>query len=268
MTSKLVPPHPESVMSIRQVTPNITTCSAPFYRFGRIKLSVKLQSGALAVFSPTALTPEVRSTVESLGNKVSYIAALDFEHHIYLGDWAKAYPNAKLMGVEGLPEKREKNPETKGNIFKYVWTNQNKDHLKVDEDFDKEFDYEYVGSHANKELVFLHKPDRTLIEADMMFNLPAYEQHSKDKENAESGILTKLFTGFQNTKGTALWQKRFLWYVASSANRPDFNTSVHKINGWNFDRIIPCHGDVIETGGKGIFQKLFAWHLQAGKKDS
>lgn len=38
--------------------------------------------------------------------------------------------------------------------------------MKVDPEFDNEFDYEYVGSHANKELVLCHRPDRTLIEAE------------------------------------------------------------------------------------------------------
>ena len=172
------------------------------------------------------------------------------------------------MGPEGLPEKREKDPETKGNTFKYVWTNKNKEHMKVDQEFDKEFDVEYVGAHANKELVFCHKPNRTLIQADLMFNLPAFEQFSKTKEDPESGFWTKLFVGFQNTRGAATWQKRFLWYVASSQNRPDFNKSATKIAAWDFDRIIPCHGDVIETGAKGIFQKVFAWHLKAAGEKS
>lgn len=38
MTSKLIPSDPSKVMVIRQVTPNITTCSAPFLRFGRLKV--------------------------------------------------------------------------------------------------------------------------------------------------------------------------------------------------------------------------------------
>ena len=172
------------------------------------------------------------------------------------------------MGPEGLPEKREQNPDTKGNIFKYIWTGKNKESMKVDDDFDKEFDVEYVGAHANKELVFCHKPSRTIIEADLMFNLPATEQFSKTKEDPESGFLTRVFTGFQNTKGAATWQKRFLWYVASSQNRPDFNKSVAKIAKWDFDRIVPCHGDVIETGGKKIFQKVLAWHLKAVSESS
>ncbi|KAK3166917.1 hypothetical protein OEA41_010042 [Lepraria neglecta] len=270
MTSKLIPSDPSKVMVIRQVTPNITTCSAPFLRFGRLKVGgrgtiVRLQSGALAVFSPTALTPEVRSTVQKMGNNVGYIAALDFEHHIFISEWAKAFPSAKLLGVDGLPEKREKDPATAGNKFQYVWTQKNKNDMKVDPEFDSEFDYEYVGSHANKELVFCHKPDRTLIEADMMFNLPAHEQFSRTGEDPTSGVLTKLFIGLQNTVGAAKWQKRFLWYVASSGDRKGFNQSAAKIASWDFDRIIPCHGDVIETGGKGIFQKVFEWHLNAPK---
>ncbi|KAL9099357.1 MAG: hypothetical protein Q9163_005133 [Psora crenata] len=244
-------------MVIRQVTLNIVTCSAPFYRH------VRLKSGALAVFSPTALTPEVKSTVESMGNKVSYITALDIEHHIYVSDWATAYPSAALMGPEGLPEKRQKNPKTAGQTFKYVWTSENKETMKVNNEFDNEFDVEYVGAHANKELVFCHKPDRTLIEADMMFNLPAYEQFSKSGDDPEAGLLTKFFTGFQNTRGDAKWQKRFLWYAASATDRPSFNKSTQRIASWDFDRIIPCHGEVIETGGKGVFRKVFDWHLKA-----
>jgi len=100
----------------------------------------------------------------------------------------------------------------------------------------------------------LHKPDKTLIEADMMFNLPAHEQYSRSGESATGGLWTRMFIAMQNTTGPATWQKRFLWYVASMGDRQGFAQSVKRINGWDFDRIVPCHGDVIETGAKGIFQ--------------
>ena len=41
-------------------------------------MTVRLQSGALAVFSPTALTDEVKQKVAELG-EVKYITALDIE---------------------------------------------------------------------------------------------------------------------------------------------------------------------------------------------
>ncbi|MCJ1248737.1 hypothetical protein MMC30_005956 [Trapelia coarctata] len=270
MTSKLIPSDPASVMVIRKVTPNILTCSAPFARYGKFKVGgrgtiVRLQNNSLAVFSPIALTPDVRTHLEELGNNVQYISALDYEHHIFISEWAKAFPNAKILGVEGLPEKRESSKETAGNKFDHVWTRGNKDDFRVDPDFDRDFEYEYVGSHANKELVFYYKPDKTLIEADLMFNLPATEQYSRTKEGAEQGVLTKLFVGFMNTQGAAKWQKRFIWYAPSAKDRKGFNQSIKRINSWDFQRIIPCHGDVIENNAKGIFQTVFDWHIKSQK---
>lgn len=180
----------------------------------------------------------------------------------------QAYPEAKVIGPETLPELRKKQGyfELPHGLYTKYTPEANKAGLSVSEEFDHEFDAEYVHSHANKELVFNHKPSRTLIEADLLFNLPATEQMSKTGESATSGLLTRLMNSLNNTKGEALGQRRFLWYLASAADRPSFNASMKKIDSWDFDRIIPCHGDVIETGGKGIFQKVMQWHLAAAQK--
>lgn len=166
--------------------------------------------------------------------------------------------------MEGLAEKREGDPDNKGTKFSHVFTPSNKRDFKISPEFDAEFDYEYVNSHQNKELVFLHKPSRTMIEADVIFNLPATEQFSRTGVNANSGILTKLFGSIMNTKGNAIWQQRFLWYAAGANDRKGFAESVAMMKKWDFDRIIPCHGDVIETGGKGLFNKVTQWY-QEGK---
>ncbi|KAF2497729.1 hypothetical protein BU16DRAFT_525337 [Lophium mytilinum] len=267
MSDKLVPKDPAKVMVTRQVVPNvITTFSVPFLRFGRIKVGgrgtvVRLRSGAVAVFSPVALTDEVKATVASLG-EVKYIAALDVEHHIFLGPWHAAYPNAKVLGPEGLLEKRTKQ-KNEDVPFSVIFT-ANKP-TTVDPEFDSEFQYEFVAAHANKEIVFNHKPTKTMIEADYIFNLPANEQYSKAGGHASDGILTKFFKAINNTQGAAMGQRRFIWYAISSGDRKGYAASAAKINEWDFERIIPCHGDVIESGGKGIFQKILAWHLEASK---
>jgi len=41
-------------------------------------IPVKLQSGGVAVFSPVSLTPEVKETVNAMG-EVKYITAMDIE---------------------------------------------------------------------------------------------------------------------------------------------------------------------------------------------
>jgi Domain of unknown function (DUF4336) len=270
MADKLIPKNPSACSVIRSVTPNIVTVSAPFLRFGLFKVGgrgtiVRMRSGALAVFSPTALTPEVRAELDRLGGNVRYIAATDIEHHIFLSEWAKAFPQANVLGPEGLPEKRQQMPEHKDTKFSHVWTADNKASFKVDEDFERDFDHEFVHAHGNKELVFNYKPERTLIQADLIFNLPATEQYSKTNEDASSGFLTKLFIGLMNTSGEAMMQRRFIWYAAGSKDRTAFSESMKRIQGWDFDRMIPCHGDVIETGGKGVFEKVMSWYLQGQK---
>jgi hypothetical protein len=265
--SKLIPSDPAKVMVIRDITPQITTLSVPFLRFGHIKVGgrgtlVKLQSGAVAVFSPVALTPEVKSKVESLGT-LKYIVAPDIEHHIFVSPWSAAFPQAEIIGPEGLPEKREKDLATKGVKFAHVFSKSNKLDMRISPEFDAEFDYEFFHSHENKELVFLHKPSRTMIEADLLFNLPATEQFSKSGVAATSGVLTKLFGSIMNTRGDMTWQKRFWWYAVGGKDRAGFKASLERVGKWDYDRIIPCHGDVIETGGKRIMTEMGKWHAEA-----
>lgn len=272
--AKLIPSDPDKVMVIRTLTPSIVTYSTPFLRFGRIKIGgrgtvVKLSNGALAVFSPVALTPTVlTSLTERLGSQdIRYITALDQEHHIFVESWHKQWPNATIIAPETLPDYRDKQ-----NYFKvpssnwHLFRKNDPASLSVDPAFDAEFDAEYVHAHANQEIVFHHRPSRTLIEADLLFNLPATEQMSRSGVSPTSGFLTRLFVGLNNTAGDAIWQRRFLWYAISSSDRKGYNASMAKIAKWDFDRIIPCHGDVIETNGKGIFQKVMQWHLEAAKK--
>ncbi|KAL2149869.1 hypothetical protein VTH82DRAFT_7545 [Thermothelomyces myriococcoides] len=272
MSSKLIPPNPDEVMVIRDVTPNVVTFSVPFLRFGRFPIGgrgtiVRLSSGGLAVFSPVALTEATKAKVASLGGDVRYIVATDIEHHIFLSDWAAAYPNAKLVGPEGLPEKRRKasDPKIGKEPFATVVTRENgRDARAIGDDFAADLDMEYVHVHPNKELVFLYRPDRVLIEADLMFNLPAEEQYSRvpEHQRPHAGLLVKFFNSFQTTSGDALGMKRFLWYAVSSKDRGAFNESVAKIAKWDFDTIIPCHGETVVGGGKALFEKVFAWHLQ------
>jgi len=260
-------------MVIRDVNPSITTLSVPFLRFGHIKVGgratiVKLTSGALAVFSPVALTPTVRSKVSSLGDRVSYITAPDLEHHIFLSDWASVYPNAQIIAPDGLAAKRASSKDAKvTNVpITHVFTAKDKASVSISPEFDADFNYEFVDVHPNKELVFFHKPTKTLIEADLLFNLPATEQYSRSGIDATSGWATRIFGSLQNTKGAAIWQKRLIWYAFSAKDREGFNRSIRKIDSWGIENIVPCHGDVIVGNGNQIFKKVFEWHLESKAK--
>lgn len=270
-------------MVIRDVTPNVVTLSVPFARFGKVPIGgratiVRLTSGALAIFSPVALTLTVRAKLSSLGNNVRYLIAPDIEHHLFLSEWKSAFPDAKLIGPEGLPEKRAKahaaGSEMIGNEeFDAVVTREN--YLNVlgefGEDFATDFDMEYVSAHPNRELVFYFRPDRVLIQADLFFNLPATEQYSRvpESEKPSPGLLTRMFTSLQTPgSGNPLGMKRFMWYLVSNSrgDREAFNESVRRIGEWDFEVVVPCHGETVVQGGKELFERVFEWHLKAARE--
>lgn len=276
MSSKLIPANPADVMVIREITPNVVTLSVPFRRFGKLRVGgrgtiVRLTSGTLAVFSPVALTADVKAKLAALGGSVGYIIAGDMEHHIFISDWAKEFPNAKIIGPEGLPEKRAKATDAKigKEKFAFVFTPTKRDASSISEEFAADFETEYVAAHPNKEVVLFYKPDKVLIQADLMFNQPSIEQYSRATE-AEKNVhpwLNKIWNGLLSTAGEAKAHKRVQWYVFSNGNkdRAGFNASIKKIASWDFTTLIPCHGETIEGNGKEVFQKIFEWHLKGSK---
>jgi len=83
MSQGLAPDNPSEVMVIRKLTEDVTTLSTPFKRHGKFQIGgrgtlVRLPSGSVAVFSPVALTDEVKRTVADMG-EVKYIIAPDME---------------------------------------------------------------------------------------------------------------------------------------------------------------------------------------------
>jgi hypothetical protein len=210
----------------------------------------------------------VQSRISTLGSgKIAYVIAPDIEHHIFVSDWARAFPDAKIIGPEGLPEKRAKMHDEKiGNEpFATVFSAKTKREKHISPEFDADFEYEFVDAHTNKELVFFYKPDRVLIQADLFFNLPAKEQYSRVKDEPKEGVLSRFFGGLQSTEGDAKSMKRFIWYLISSGDRKGFNESIRRIDEWDFVTVVPCHGDTMEGNGKEVFRKVFEWHLH-GKK--
>ncbi|PYH43541.1 uncharacterized protein BP01DRAFT_417258 [Aspergillus saccharolyticus JOP 1030-1] len=299
-SNKLFTGDPNKVTVIRQLTPEIITFSVPFSRFGVLKFGgrgtlIKLPSNNLLVFSPVTLTSQIRTVISNLGGKVRYLVAPDIEHHIHLSAWKTAYPEAQILAPEGLYERRVKQglhpkqdqhatndhpptdaanhppPASSDGVdftFDYIFTPTNQHTLTtLPAEFRATFEIEYIHSHANREIVLFHKPSRYLIQADLLFNLPAWEQYSLAEEDADAGAgwWNRMFMGWMKTATEAerKAQARFIWWVLAAGDRKAFGESVRRIAAWGVGAggmgIVPCHGDVIEDPGTGkeVFEGVF-----------
>lgn len=95
---------------VRALSPAITLFSVPFRRLGLVEFggrstAIKLASGELWLGASTPLDGPTKAGLAQLGNNVKYIVAYDIEHTMFLVDYAIAYPEALVLGPEGLADK-------------------------------------------------------------------------------------------------------------------------------------------------------------------
>jgi len=234
---------------IREVTKGVWTFSRPFARFGIWHMggrstAIQLQNGGVWVLASTPLNAETKTKIDELGH-VKYIIGADAVHHLFLGDYKKAYPSAKLIAPEAALSRHDDKTLTLDGAW-------GRDPPNTQYGFEDDIDHCYFSGFKNKDIAFLHRPSKTLIEADLVLNLPGKEQYSK------TTISPKILS--IGAFGPSSWiHPRFIWNLGidKEAMRRDAKT----VSGWDFDRIIPCHGDVIETDGKKAWNDAFRFFL-------
>ncbi|KAJ7255273.1 hypothetical protein C8J57DRAFT_1345943 [Mycena rebaudengoi] len=226
------PNIPELV--IRKVTPEITTFSKPFTRFGipvgGRSTAIKLSTGDVWVLASTPLTQDTIDALDQLG-PVKWIMGADAVHHMFLGPFKKQYPAAKVIGVEALIEKKKAEGMTLDGAY-------GADAPGTTYGFEDEIDACYFSGFGNKDVAWFHKSSKTLIFADLMFNLPGTEQYSKSKTNPRIPILGKI-----DPYGSV--HKHFV--KGQGKDKDAMARDAKTVLGWGPKRIIMCHGDVIEN---------------------
>jgi hypothetical protein len=155
---------PTTGLSIRDISPNVTTFSIPFNRFaplgyrefiavGNRATAIRLQDGRTLLLNPTQLEPLVQERLAQLGGV--HLIASDLGHHMYIHEYLKVWPLAKSIGVPGLEGKRRD--------VKWDWICKDEIETVLFEGF------------ITCCVAWYHKPTKTLIQSDLMMNLPCTE---------------------------------------------------------------------------------------------
>jgi len=98
------------------------------------------------------------------------------------------------------------------------------------------------GMPRINEVVFLHRPSRTLIVADLCFNFDR-------RYPASTRALYWLFGASSGLRFSRLFRSMI-------RDRPAFLRSLDRILGLDFDRLVVCHGSVVETGAREALGEL------------
>ena len=212
-------------------------------RFGGIPLwhrmtVIRLTNGGLVVHSPTRLDSESRQEFQKLGPIVAIVAP-SWWHDLHLREYLNAYPEAGLYGAPTLAKWNRALPfaEVLGDVAPSLWKGAI-DQLHV----------QGIGLFLD-EVAFYHRHSRSLIVADLLFNL-------SEKDAWITRALGSVVIGpFPGCRFPRL-------YRPAVNDRRRMRTSLERILDWDFDQIIVGHGSVVQNHGKEVFRTAFRWLLK------
>ncbi|MDH3230669.1 MAG: DUF4336 domain-containing protein [Alphaproteobacteria bacterium] len=211
--------------------------AVPFYGFPyptRMAMA-RLSDGSAWVWSPVALTEELARDVEAIG-PVGHIVSPNKLHHLFLGDWAERWPEARLHAPPGLVRKR---PDLRfdaelGDAPDPAWA----------ADIDQVI---FRGSFAMEEVAFFHRTSRTALICDLV------QRHPEAAMTGWRGVLMRL-DGLVGARGSTPreWRASFLRRGPARAARD-------QVLGWQAERLLIAHGDCAESNATAILADALAW---------
>lgn len=223
---------------INQVDANLWELERPLrtpgLRLAHRMTVARLASGDLWVHSPVAFEDAIARNLATLGTPRHFIAPSTF-HDLHWPDWFRRYPDATFYCAPGVKEEHPELP------FQRVLSDTEP------EPWEAEFlKLRIDGMPRLNEFVFLQAATRSLLVADLLFNLDPSTQP----------LLGKLFLRLNGIHGRVGCSRLFRWYIK---DRLAFAASIKALLRWDVDRIVPGHGGIIATGGRDELVRAFTW---------
>lgn len=212
----------------------VVTAAAGFHYPTRMTI-IRLGGGDLVIWSPVALTPQLRGEVEALGN-VRYLVVPNTLHDSFIADWHRAYPVALVLAAPGVREKRAdlRFGADLGTTAVPGWTGEIEVLL-------------VRGNRITTEAVAFHRPSGTVIFTDLLQQFPS------DWFRGWRGLVARL--DLMVSDEPAVPRK---FRVAFSDKRAA-RAALRHILAWRADKVLMAHGTPVTRGGHAFLKRAFAW---------
>lgn len=209
------------------------------YRFGwqaglvpiPVRMTVlRLGDGQLILHSPVPISSALREELDALG-PVGFIV-VPRAHGRFAAQVSQSYPSAQLLAAPSAPWRR------KSLSFHALLADQ------PPAEWTGHVESLLVLGFRLHEVVLFHRSSHTLVLTDLCFNI-----------HRSSSRVARLFF-----RANGMWQRfgpsRLIRQFAVS-DRAAFRCSLEHVLRWDFERIVPGHGDVVERGGPAALRA--AW---------
>ena len=220
---------------LREIAPDVWAIETPFelvgMKMGARMTIVRRANGDLWVYAPFAVSDEEADAIREKG-EVRLIVAPSIGHFTEISDFARRFPDATLWALPQLENKLKDVPHQKLETMPEEWN----------ADFDGLF---FDGALLFREWVFCHRASQTLLMVDLAFHLPR-------PQTPLNRIAARL-----NDVGRHFAPSRIERTTMKLGDKKREREHLNTILSWNFTRIVPGHGFVVERAAKKQLRRAF-----------
>lgn len=222
--------------TLSEIAPELWVAEEPLrylgFQAGRRMVVIRLQDGGLLIHSPARLSARLRAELDQLGEVRFVVPASALHGHLYMEQYRDAYPRVRLFAAPGLDRRR------KDLRFHGVLSGVPEPEWRDDLD-----QMAFEGWPRLHEFQFFHVKTRTLIAGDLCCNFGSLMM----RVVAQGRIRPRLGPPTECRILGILFR-----------DRRAVRDSLERILEWDFDRILPGHGEVVHSDGRHAFEKSFA----------
>jgi len=193
---------------------------------------IRLPTGGIWLYSPNPINSELAKEIDTIG-KVEHVVSPNHYHHLFVDKLKTQYPNAIFWATPKL-------------IKKMTDISFDSEINGENEEWPEIFDSLLVeGGLKLNEIVFFHKPSKSLICADFITN-------SKVEKYFSMKIFWNLMNVIQKLSHSL---SRGLKIIT---NDTPSKSKLNKISSWDIKRVVMAHGDIFEPNEKQL-KRVYSW---------
>ena len=200
--------------------------------FGTRMTVIRLPGGGLWLHSVVAVDDLMADEIQAEG-PIEHIVMPNLYHHVYVTDAIERWPTAR---VHAPPAMRHKRADVRIDVDLSE---------TPDPDWDGVLTPVYIDGSVLAETVFVHRPTRTLVCADLVENF-----------DTSPHLPTRLYLSAAGIRGRVGFS-RFLRPVYR--DRRATRRSLERLLELDFDRVVLTHGRVLDQGGPAAVREAYRW---------
>lgn len=205
------------------------------FRYPTRMVVIRLSGGGLFVWSPVALCAGLKAEVEAVG-EVRHLVAPNSLHHLFLGEWRQAYPQARLHAAPGLQQRRPDLP------FDSELSDTTAPEWIADLD-----QVVVRGNAITTEVVFFHRRSGSVLFTDLI------QQFQPGWFTGWRALVARLDL---MVAAEASVPRKFR---AAFVDRGAARAALRRILEWPSSKVLMAHGVPVEHDAQAFIARAFGW---------